>query len=232
VAVETSGVSGRYSADGSRPTEVSVASLAKPRQRRPALVVIGLLFVALAGLAGALVYGSLTTTVAVLAAGNDLEPGQTVTATDLRVVELANLGDAATIAVADQAGVIGRVARGPIPAGTLLNDGLFGAPGSAVPPGMAVVGAALEPGAAPGPDLRAGDLVDVLAVAAVTTGLERPGDIQALVIAPATIWSVERPDGSVGGRIVVSLLVPSDSQTAVAQAAADDRLRLALKGSG
>lgn len=232
MAVETSSAAGPHGPDGARSGEVSVASLAKPRQRRPALVIVGLLCVALAALVGALVYGSLTTTVAVLAASNDLEPGQTVTATDLRVVELSNLGDAATIGVADQERVIGRVARGPIPAGTLLNDGLFGAPGTAIPPGMAVVGAALEPGAAPGPDLRAGDLVDVLGVAGPTSGLDRPGEAEAIVIAPATVWSVERPDGTVGGRLVVSLLVPSDTQTAVAQAAADDRLRLALKASG
>lgn len=202
--------------------------MAPPRQRRPSLVVLGLLFVALAALGGALVFGGLTDTTSVVVVGVDLEPGQVVEPGDLRVVELSNLGDAVTLSATEQGRVVGRVARGPVPAGTVVHPDLFGPPGSAIPTGMAVVGAALEPGAAPGPDLRAGDRIDVLGVAGGGSGLEARAEVEALVLATGSVWSVERPGGVAGGRLVVSMLVPAETRTVVAQAAADDRLRLAL----
>lgn len=232
MAVRTpeSGVRSDADADPSA-LDVAVASLAGPRRRRPTLVLVGGLFVGAAALLGAVVVGALTTTVGVLAAAVDLRPGQVIEAGDLRVVELTDLGDAATIVAADQSLVVGRTARGPIPAGTILSPGLFAAPGTAVPPGQVVVGAQLEPGAAPGPDLRAGDQVDLLVVSGAATGVaDEPTG--ARVIGPGTIWSVERPVDGVGGRLVVSVLVAVERQTDVAQAAADGRLRLALTSAG
>lgn len=211
------------------PGDPAISSMQGPRQRRPMLVVVGLLFVVGAALAGAVLFGSLTTTRVVLVAATDLQPGHVVSGGDIRAVEISNVGDAATIVVGEQSRIVGQAVRGPIPAGTILNEGLFLSPDSIIPDGMSVVGAALEPGAAPGSSLRPGDQVDVLAVAAGPTGLEQV-QVEAVVLARATVWSVERPSATVGGRVVVSVLVPIETQTAVAQAAADDRLRLSLTG--
>ncbi len=236
MAVETTTSAQRSGARGNGQSDdrtnhrvdVTVAAVPGRRQRRPIWVVGGLLCVALAALVGALLFSSLTTTVSVLAADTVLEPGQIVTANDLRVVELSNLGDAAIVRVEEQSTIVGSVARGPIPAGTVLSRGLFGDRGTAVAEGMAVVGTALEAGAVPGSDLQAGDRVVVLGVGSGLSGLDRPADSEALVLAEATVWAVEHPGGGLGGRTVVSLLIPIETQTVVAQAAADDRIRLSL----
>ncbi len=225
--VETEGSTGT----AGRPVDVGLASPGG-RRRRPSLVLIGLLCIAGAALGGALLYGSVTSTTLVLAADRDLPAGHVVTPADLRAVELSGLTDVATIAVDDQALILGQEARGPVPAGTVLNTEMFGDQGSAIPAGMAVVGAALDPGAAPGPSLRAGDRVQVLAITNGLSGLDLPADAEATVVTAASVWSVEAPEGGLGGSYVVSLLVPIEAQTVVAQAAADGRLRLALVGGG
>ena len=209
------------------PAEVESASLASPRERRPVLVVVGLLLVAGAGLAGALLSTSLTRHTPVLAAGRDLEPGEVVEPSDLLAVELSGFSEAAVVSVDQQELVVGQAVRGYVPAGTILNTELFVAPAAAVPTGMSVVGATLDPGAAVGYGVRSGQRVDARGVRR-ETGLDSAADAEAAVLATGTVWTVEPPAPGTAGRIVVTLLVPADSRTAVAQAAADDRLRLAL----
>jgi len=52
------------------------------------------------------------------------------------------------------------------------------------------------------------------------------------VLAEGTVWSVEgASQGTVTSKMWVAILVPVESQTQVAQAAADGRLRLALIGA-
>lgn len=207
---------------------VAVASHTGPRERRPTMVIIGVALVVAAALAGAVVFGTLTSTVTVLAAADDIEPGQVITEGDLQVVELSELGDAAVMPVAEQSRIVGQAARGPIPAGTILNRQLFVAADQVVPPGLAIVGASLDPGAAAGSRLRPGDRVDVLGVAATGSGLDQGNSDRAQVLADGTVWAVESPSPGSAGRIVVTVLVPIDKHVEVAQAAADDRLRLAI----
>jgi hypothetical protein len=99
-----------------------------------------------------------------------------------------------------------------------------------IPTGEVVVGAALAPGAAPTAGLTAGDRVHLLAVVKATgSGDSSAG---ARVLATGSVWSVVEPaagGGSAGWW--VSLLVPEEFQTAVAQAAADGLLRLSLSGA-
>jgi hypothetical protein len=106
-----------------------------------------------------------------------------------------------------------------------LNTGLFASRDRVIPAGQVVVGAALEPGAAPGTGLAAGDRVDVLAV------VKASGSSVATVVASGTVWSVQPVgQGASSSKLVVSVLVPAETQALVAQAAADGRLRLSLVG--
>jgi hypothetical protein len=93
-----------------------------------------------------------------------------------------------------------------------------------------VVGAALPAGATPIARLAAGDRVTLLAVAK-TSGAPSDTTAAATVVTAGTVWSVQVP-ASTGGSSTwwVSVVVPSEAQTAVAQAAADGRLRLSLVG--
>ena len=212
---------------------VPVVSMASPTRRRPSWVLLGTLLVGIAGLLGAWVFTATTETISVMVAARDIAPGEVLAAADMRVVEMGKAGDLRAIQPSQQDLVVGRAARGPIPQGTVLNTGLFAAAGQVIPLGWVVVGAALEPGAAPSAQLAAGDRVRVLGVERVAgTPAEGAAPPEATVLAEGTVWSVERASqGTVTSKMWVAILVPVESQTQVAQAAADGRLRLALIGA-
>lgn len=219
-------VRGRSSAHA-EAKPVSVVSLTPPHRRRPEWMLWGAVMVVVAAVAGAWAFSSASARVSIVVAARDLEPGDVLEATDLRVVEIGSAGDMRAVQASQQSLVIGRVARGPIPAGTVLNTDLFADPGTSVPDGFVVIGAPLDAGTAPIGSLAAGDPVDVIGVVKSTA---TDGGV-AEVITRASVWAVDRPDtSSASPKVWVSLLVPVDSQTAVAHASADGRLRLSLVG--
>ena len=215
-----------------RPDEPrSVVSLAAPKHRRPSWMIAGVVLVGFAMAMGAWVFSTSSQRISIVVAARDLEPGDIVAGTDLRVVEMGRTGGLRAIQPAQQSLVVGKAARGPIPEGTVLNTGLFIERDRVVPSGQVVVGVALEPGAAPIAALAAGDHVNVLATSKATTTFQG-GSATAAVVASGAVWSVEQaPSGSVSAKMVVSLLIPTEAQATVAQAAADGRLRLSLVGA-
>lgn len=220
--------------NGDSAFDAESVALVTPRRRRPSWVLVGALLVGLSGLVGAWVFASSTERMSVMVAARDLEPGELVSATDLRVVELGRSGQLRAVQPDQQDLIVGRATRGPIPAGTVLNTDLVAREGASIPAGMVVVGAALEPGAAPVARLRAGDAVDVLGVVRATgtvAGEVGAGPV-AEVLTSGSVWSVEAVgSGSVTSRVWVSVLIPEDAQGAVAQAASDELLRLSLVGA-
>jgi flagella basal body P-ring formation protein FlgA len=215
--------------------DTPVVSLSAPTKRRPSWVLGGVVLVGLAALLGAYVFASVTDTLQVTVAANDLEPGEVIEAGDLRVVEMGRTGDLRAILADQQDLIIGQSPRALIPAGTLLNTGLFVAADDVVPAGQVVVGAAFSAGEVPTPNLAAGERVAMLAVRELTIGASTSEDrVEADVLGEATVWSVTgeaAADGGTSDRVWVALLVSEDLQAAVAQSAADGRLRLSLLGS-
>jgi len=188
----------------------------------------GAALVIVAAVIGAWAFSSTSTRISIVVAARDLEPGDVVAAADLRVVEIGAAGDMRAVQAFQQSLVIGQVARGAIPAGTVLNTDLFADPGTSVPDGFVVIGTPLDAGTAPIGSLASGDPVDVIGVAKANGP---DGSATAEVITRASVWAVDRPEtSSASPKVWVSLLVPVDSQTAVAQASADGRLRLSLVG--
>lgn len=211
-----------------RPADPNVVPLVRPARKRPSWVLLGVVLVGAAALLGAIVFSSSTSQISIVVAARDLAPGEVIGATDLRVVEIGSTGEIRAIQSSQQSLVIGQAARGPIPAGTVLNTDLFVEAGTAVPAGFVVVGAQLEPGAAPLAALATGDAVDVIGV---VKGAAAESS-SASVITRASVWAVERAESSSSSaKTWVSLLVPVEFQTAVAQAAADGVLRLSLVGA-
>ena len=213
------------------PTSASPVSLSRPTRRRPSWVLIGSLLVGLSALLGAWVFAATSERVSVVVAARDIDPGEVIDVSDLRVVELGASSEVRAIRSSQQELILGRAARGPIPGGTVLNTDLFADAGSVVPAGMVVVGAALDAGAVPSSRLRAGDVVNVLAAQRTTAG----GGVEvapvATLLASGTVWSVEAT-GSTSAGLWVSLVVPVAAEGAVVQAAADGLLRLSLVGGG
>jgi SAF domain len=215
-----------------RDASASVVSLSAPKKRRPSWVLLGVVMVGLAALLGAYVFSTTSKTVSVLVAARDLSPGDVVTVADVRVEDVGHSEVLRTISPAEQGLIIGQAARGPIPRGTLLNTALFVSRDRVIPTGFVVVGVALEPGAVPVSSLAVGDRVEILVTAKQQTSGAVGSDPVAVVATPAVIWSAGSAAQDVNlAKQVVSLLVPAETQAAVAQAAADGRLRLSMTGS-
>ena len=215
-----------------RASAPSVVSLSAPRRRRPSWVLAGALLVGLSALLAAWVFNVTSETMSVMVAAHDIAPGEVIDSSDLHVVEMGRTGRLRAIQPSQQDLIVGRAARGPIPEGTVLNTDLFAEKGQVIPAGFVVVGASLDPGAAPTSKLAAGDRVNMLGV--VKAASATPDEATAAtVLGSGTVWSVERVgSGSTSSKLWVSVLVPADAQSAVAQAAADGRLRLSLVGAG
>ena len=212
--------------------DTPVVSLSAPTRRRPSWVVGGVLLVGLAALLGAYVFSAATDTLRVTVAATDLAPGDVIDAGDLRVVELGRTNQLRAILADQQSLIIGLTPEAPIPAGTLLNTGLFVAADDAIPAGQVVVGASFSSGEVPTPTLTTGDRIELLVVQPQTiagpSATEAP--TEAALVGQATVWAVtgEASTSASSNRVWVSLLVDRDLQTVVAQAAAEERLRLSL----
>jgi len=189
--------------------------------------------VGLAGLLGAWVFAATSKQISVVVAGRDIGPGEVLEAGDLRVVQIGSGGDLRAVRPSQQELILGRSARGPIPAGTVLNTGLFTARGEAVPPGMVVAGASLEAGAVPTAGLRAGDEVHLLAAVRTTGAATDATAPVAVLLASGSVWAVQQAaPGASSSKLWVSFVIPESAQGSVAQAAADGLLRLTLGAGG
>lgn len=210
----------------------SLVSLTPPTRRRPSWVLIGTIVVGLSALLGAYVFGTISDTIQVTVAARDLDPGEAINAEDLRVVEMGRTDGFRAIQPSQQDLILGLAPRGPIPEGTMLNTGLFAPAESVIPAGKVVVGSSLSAGAVPTATLGAADKVIILATSSAAAGT---GDTPApaTILGEATVWSVRGEASTTGesGRVWIALLIDEAQQSAVAQAAADGRLRLALTGS-
>lgn len=210
--------------------DAPIVSLAAPKQRKPSWMVAGVLMVAFAALLGAWAFSTATDTIQVVVAARDIDAGEEIGVGDLRVVEMGRTGELRAIQPSQQDLVVGRASRGPIPAGTVLNTGLFVDRDRLLAPGEVVVGVSLAAGELAAPTVAPGDRVRLIAVGRPAVGAQLPADPE--VLGDGSIWSLtgEASTGASSDRVWVSLLVPEELQTVVAQAAADGVLRLVLVG--
>lgn len=187
------------------------------RVRLPQLA-IGLLLMAGTALGFVLWHASSSERVPVLTLATDVSRGHVLSVEDLRVAHIGTDDPVATTA-ADQAGeLVGQVAVTDLRAGTFVVAEHF-VSGSALTPGAGVVGLALGPGQYPTPQLRVGDLVNVIVASADDT------EGRLLAEAAEVVW-VE-PVGTQGQRFV-SLLTGEPLAGQVATAAANGKVSLVL----
>lgn len=204
-------------------TEPAAGRLATPvpasgRVRVPQLAV-GLLLTAGAALAFVLWNAASVQRTAVLALAEGVSRGQVLVLEDLRIVHVGT-EDALAMTPSDAAsGLVGRAAVTDLAAGTLVTVDQFAA-ASTLTPGSGVVGLALAPGQFPTPQLRIGDLVNVI----VTSDEETAGG-RLLVEAAEVVWI--EPVGTQGQRFI-SVLTGEELAGEVATAAARGEVRLVL----
>lgn len=206
-------------------------ALSPPSRRKPRWIATGVLLIGFAGLLGAYVLSVVSDTLAVTVAARDIAPGEALSPSDIRVVEMGRTSELRAVQAHQQDLIVGLAAVGAIPEGTVLNTGLFVAVAEAVPDGKVVVGGAFPAGAVPVAALRPGVQVGMYRIVSEREQLAAgAGEPLAVDLGSATVWSV---DGEVSvesssQRLWVSLLVDETVAPGVSQATADERLRLVL----
>lgn len=206
--------------------QVRVQPPASRTRRRLPEILIGLLLVAGCALAAVVTWTNTSGRAPVLVVARPVQPGAALVEADLTTVGVAADGGLATLPATALQEVVGRVARVPLSAGTLLSEDLV-APESAVPDGFGIVGLSLEPGAFPTPELRAGDVVQVIGTP--TAGAAGVAGESVVLVEAAQVFSVS-PAGESTDRQLVAVVVPELDTAKVAGAAAQDGIRLAMTG--
>ncbi|TMU98230.1 flagellar biosynthesis protein FlgA [Streptomyces sp. DASNCL29] len=192
-----SGLSGARRADpGQRP----VAGTGGVR-RRPGWVWAGVGTVVVSAVGFVWVASAVGEREKVLALARDVPAGHVLAAVDLRQVEVAS-GTGVVLAV-DRTGVLGRRARVPLVAGSLLAPGQFGGARAFPPQGQSQVAFAIEAGNA-SPEVVRGDRVAVLeGPGGSADGGEDEKDAGPVV---GTVTGVKAAESPSGVRVVTVLV--------------------------
>ena len=158
------------SAEHDAPTPAPPAAPSKvglpttpPKARNTTWVVVGLVLVAVAGIAASSLWRGLSDRVVVLVAADLIEEGQVVTEADLTPASIAADTTVRAMSPEQLAELVGKVASGPIGAGSIVHPAQFIVDDDADEPTV-IVGAALEPGQYPIVGLRPGDRVRIIEV--------------------------------------------------------------------
>jgi len=141
----------------------------------------------------------------VVAVGAPVAKGQVIARDDLVSTSVSGVSGAIPVSEIDE--VVDQTAAVDLVDGQILTSQMFAA--SPVPSaGQAAVGLALDPARVPGSGLRAGDVVDVLAVPGNGVALKDPAalDTPEVLAADATIYSVEGV-ATAGGQVLLTVVV-------------------------
>jgi hypothetical protein len=219
-SVPTVGVEDRF--------EAIIASNGFGSQKaNPKLMAGGVAVVVAGALLGALAMGSGRDSHQILVAARLIAVGEVMTSRDVRAVEVSGAPNFKATPPSGVAWLVDRVASTPIAAGVVLTEDQFRLRQSA-PPGSALVGVVLEPGALPTPDLRYGDAVQVMVSASPNAVIDEP----ARVVTDATVWKVWPVSNGGSATRTVTLAIPVDKVPEVGDAAARNLIRLIVVETG
>jgi Flp pilus assembly protein CpaB len=204
---------------------------APPRERRPALVTLGVLLIAGGALAAGLLALQLDERRPALVAARDIAAGEQITADALTEAPVAADGvELIPAAAVDQ--VIGTYALSAIPARRLLDTSMLARSGF-LAAGQAAVGMAVPPGRLPAEGLQSGDRVSVVSVPEGGQPTEVTGDAVVSAVGAPNSGDGRLPTGPGGeGSELVTLVVPRSEATDVAAAAVEGSFSLVLLERG
>lgn len=218
--------------------------VAETRHRNPGWLLGGVLLVVVSALGGVLLFSSRGDRQEALVASRDLEAGDLLAPTDLRVERVAFDGRVGTVDASALGLLVGQRVVGPVPQGALVHPGMF-APDSPLGLDEMEIGAALDPGEFPRSEIPTGAPVELL----VTSSSDVPPGPAAQTPGPGATASDEaaspatRGASSIGtgtvtgveeratGQVLLTVRVTRDIGLLVAQANRDDTLRVALTGA-
>ena len=201
-----------------RPAASPMAAGRGKLQRSPLLIVFGLLVLAAGAAFGWFMWATTSTASEVVAAKQDVQRGQIISAEDLTTVRVTLDPSLRTIPGSDLQSLVGKRAAADLSVGTLVSpdevtDGLL------PPSGMSVVAVPVDAGLVPRVPILAGDTVRLV---------QTPASGGELVASPLTV-TAEVVNVTADDRVtVVDVLVPADRASELAALAATGRVALVL----
>lgn len=199
-------------------------------QRRPMVVVAGVLLILLGAAGGALAFWSIGDTVEAVAARVSIERGQVMSADDFVTVQINPVPELQFIGADGLDDLVGHRAAHDIAAGSLVD---LGAAASVMVPGdgFAVVGLSLAPGTEPGADLVVGDRVRIVLVEpsydCATAAAEAEAACEgALLEIAGEVAAVDRDTAS--GQLSLAVMVAEQDAGIASAAAALGRVAVVL----
>ncbi len=224
----TSSGNGQGSATLARPRlELSV-----DRQRRPLRAVVLLVVAAACAGAFALLFTQAGNREPVLAMARTVRAGTAITAEDLTVARVSADSKIQRLPSSARSRVEGRSANSTLVVGTLLTEAHLGERADAGPD-ESVVGVLLKGTRVAPEGLRKGDRVEIVLTVSSTEGARADSGSTPLgrLLAEGRVLSPPAPLKSSGDSQVVSLIVRKELASAVAGAAASDRVALVRLGT-
>jgi Flp pilus assembly protein CpaB len=210
---------------------IEAIPMAHGRLRRLDLrVIAGLLLMLVAIVGGSSLIRNAQARTPVLVAAGTVQPGEVITAGDIRIVEASLPAGIAYLPASARSDIVGRVAAEPLWAGKVLGPGSF----SDAPPlasGMVAFSLLLSPQAAVAGNIRAGDRVAVLASPSSDQPV-KAGSGTTILFTDVPVLSVHQTSGADGENLLVTLTLRLEEARAVAEAKAVGRVDLALVSGG
>ena len=189
-------------------------------KRRPKILAGGVGLILATALLGAVMFSRGSEQRTAIVAATDIGVGEVITTSNLRVVRISRDADVASLPSSEASQLVDRVAAVPIRRGSLVLPEQVTRTQSA-PPGTVLIGAVLEAGALPSPDLRFGDRVRVLLAPSNPSVDNAPK-----IATEAVVWRVWGSQQSGATRRAVTLAVPEKASVEVGAAAAQGSIRL------
>lgn len=198
------------------------------RRRIPELAV-GVLLVGMGAIAVLVLTSADDSPSEVVVLASDVNRGELIDGDDLTSVGMTASAPVAVVPAESADGLIGMVVTADLAAGSIMAEGHV-IESSSVPSGFVVLGMRLPAGAYPSSQLRAGGLVDVLALP-LDSLLADPEEKPVAAAAELLVGSVEVVRAQPlaldpGSDMFVSLLVPDAAEGSVAAAAGSGRIWL------
>jgi hypothetical protein len=197
------------------------------RQRRWTLALIAMLVVLGSGLLFFLLYLNAGDRVPVLSIAREVGQGEEITRDDLAEVRVSADPTLDLVPANDIDDVVGQPAAVDLAVGSLLTESQIGEP-IGLEPGTTVVGVRVGTPAMPFASIRRGMVVDVIFTPEPSDKSEFPENGE--ILARGTIYSIEETTET--GILHVGVLLDQEVGVAVATAAHNNVVALALVGSG
>lgn len=196
---------------------------ARPRDKRPALALLALLLVLLGALGSALLVYRTANRTEVLVANDTIRQGQSVTADDFGVVEVAYDEGTQLVPAASLPQFVGSNSVTHIPAGAIISPQMF-TPSVLAPEGAQLVGVVVPTVGRPADGFEVNDIVRVYAT--VAPGSQDTDEAEELVSAAKV--AATTPVSETRDVLHVTLLLPEDAAAQVISASAAGTAALSI----